>query len=73
VQASAAQRLWTLTKAGRRIDAELLFHGEDGVEIQFSYDGVLALGQRCVLRARAAEEAEFHRQRLMRDGWTAGV
>ncbi len=30
------ERLWTLVKGGKRIDAELLFHGEHGVEVQFS-------------------------------------
>src|SRR4051794_26054501 len=34
--------LWTMTKNGKRIDAELLFHGEYGVEIQFLYGGGVA-------------------------------
>jgi hypothetical protein len=29
------ERLWTVTKNGKRIDAELMFHAEYGVEIQF--------------------------------------
>jgi hypothetical protein len=47
------ERLWFLTKAGKRIDAELLFHGEHGVEIQFLHDGVMAYGRRWRLRAKA--------------------
>ena len=27
------ERLWTLVKGGKRVDAELLFHGEYGVEV----------------------------------------
>lgn len=65
------ERLWTLTKGTRQVDAELLFHAEDGVEVQFLFQGVMAHAQRYVLRAQAADEAEFHRQRLIREGWTA--
>ena len=44
MQATAGERLWTLTKHGKRIDAELLFHAEHGVEIQFLHEGVMAYG-----------------------------
>ena len=33
------ERLWTLMKNGKRVDAELLFHAEHGVEIQFIHEG----------------------------------
>ena len=36
------ERLWTLTKNGKHIDAEPLFHAEAGVEAQFASDGVIA-------------------------------
>src|SRR5690348_5570369 len=64
------ERLWTLVKAGKRVDAELLFQGEHGVEVQFSHDGVMAYGQRFALRAAALAEADHHRARLEREGWT---
>jgi hypothetical protein len=53
----------------KRVDAELLFHGELGVEVQCLYDGVMAYGHRFVLREQAIAEGEVHRQRLMREGW----
>jgi hypothetical protein len=66
--------VWTLTKNGRRVDCELRFQGESyGWEVQFLHDGVMAYGQRFVVREHAAGEAEHHRERLMRDGWTAPV
>jgi hypothetical protein len=64
------ERLWTLVKGAKQVDAELLYHGEHGVEVQFTHEGVMAYGQRCVLRAQAVELAEGHRQRLIREGWT---
>lgn len=63
------ERLWTLTKAGERIDAELLFHAEHGVEIQFLHEGVMAYGQRWMLRAQAVDEASGKRAELERAGW----
>jgi hypothetical protein len=65
--------LWTLVKGGKRVDAELLFHGELGVEVQFLHEGVMAYGQRFVLREQAVQEGGVHRRRLMKDGWTASV
>jgi hypothetical protein len=62
--------LWTLAKGGKRVDAELPFHGEHGVEVQCLYDGVMAYGHRFVLREQAVAEGEVHRRRLMREGWT---
>jgi hypothetical protein len=62
--------VWTLVRRGRRVDCELRFHGESyGWEVQFLFGGVLAYGQRFILRADALEEAEVERQRLMGDGW----
>jgi hypothetical protein len=63
------ERLWTLTKAGKRIDAELLFHAEHGVEIQFLYEGVMAYGRRWTLRAQAIQEASEKRAELEGEGW----
>jgi hypothetical protein len=67
------ERLWTLTKGGKRVDAELLFHAEAGVEVQFAHNGVMASAQRFVLKERALKEAEAQRRRLLREGWTVPV
>jgi hypothetical protein len=55
------ESLWTLVKGGKRVDAELLFHGELSV---------MAYGLRFVLREQEMAEGEVHRRRLMREGWT---
>jgi hypothetical protein len=55
------------------VDAELLFHAEDGVEAQFAYDGVMAYAQRFPMREFALKEAEAQRQRLVREGWSIPV
>ena len=68
------ERLWTLTKRGQRIDAELVFHGESyGWECQCLHDGELAYGQRFVMREGAVAEAEAQRPRLLAEGWTASI
>lgn len=61
--------VWTLWKGARRVDAELLFQAEAGVDVQFLHEGVMAYARRFTLRASALEEAERHRKRLMREGW----
>ena len=66
--------IWTLLKNGRRVDCELRFQGESyGWEVQFLHDGVMAYGQRFIMRGGALAEAESHRLRLMAEGWTAPV
>jgi hypothetical protein len=66
------ESVWTLTKHGKRVDAELLFQGESyGWECQFLHDGVMA--KRFVLKALALEEAEARRQRLTAEGWDVPV
>jgi hypothetical protein len=67
----AREHVWALTKGGRRIDAQLLFHTEAGVEIQFLFDGVMAYARRCTRRADAVEEANAQRARLTNEGWRA--
>ena len=62
--------LWTLTKGAKRVDAELLYQGENGVEVQFLFEGVMAYAHRWPMRAQAIEEADEHRARLLREGWT---
>jgi hypothetical protein len=62
--------LWTLTKNGKRIDAELMFHAEYGVEIQFLHEGLMAYGRRWTLRGQAVQEATLKRIELERQGWS---
>jgi hypothetical protein len=58
-----------MTKNGKRIDAELMFHAEYGVEIQFLHEGVMAYGRRWTLRAQAVQEAAEARAELEGQGW----
>ena len=59
-----------MQKHGKQIDCELRFHGESyGWECQCLHDGVLAYGQRFVLREGAMAEAEAQRQRLTTQDW----
>ena len=57
-------------KDGKRIDADLLFQAEHGVEIQFLHQGVMAYGRRRTLRAEAIHEAASKRVELEQQGWT---
>jgi hypothetical protein len=62
--------LRALTKNGKRIDAELMFHAESGVEIQFLHQGVMAYGRRWTLREPAVHEATAKRSELEGQGWS---
>ena len=64
------ERLWTVVKGGRHIDAELLKQGEAGVELQFMLNGDLARACRFAFRDRALAEAAARRVRLLGEGWT---
>lgn len=65
-----AERIWSMRKNGKQIDAELRGHGEYGWECQFLYEGELAYGRRWDMRALAVAEAEDKRQELLGQGWT---
>jgi hypothetical protein len=68
------EHIWTLVKAGRRIDAELLSQGEAGWEIQLMHnDGTEFFAWRFPLKGGALAEAEAQHARLTREGWTAPV
>jgi len=43
-------------KRGKRIDAELLFHGEYGVELQLAHEGVRAVATRGRIRGMAQDD-----------------
>ena len=64
------EAIWTLTKGARRVDAELLYQSEHGVEVHFLEEGVVAYARRWLMRAEAVQEANEHRARLLRQGWT---
>ena len=67
------EHLWRLRKNHRTVDAELLFHGEYGVEIQFLYNGEMAYGRRWPARALAIAEADDKRTELERAGWNSAL
>ena len=72
-QPKSGEQIWSLRKNGRQNDCELRFHGESyGWEVQWLHDGVLAYGQRYVLKDGALREAEAQRAHLMSDGWIRG-
>jgi hypothetical protein len=60
------EHLWRLRKDHRTADAELRFHSEHGVEIQFLYSGEMAYGRRWPTRALAVAEADDKRQEFER-------
>jgi hypothetical protein len=64
-----AERIWAITKNGKRVDAELRVHGAVGVECQFLVDGDLADG-RCGRAADALAAADAKRRELEALGWT---
>lgn len=70
-ETAEAWRATLVAAEGRQaIDCELRFHGESyGWECQCLHDGVLAYGQRFVLREGALGEADAQRQRLVNEGW----
>ncbi len=65
----AAEPLWTLRKDGRRIDSELMGHGEYGWEFRLLKDGDFYAGRRFALKADANAHADIIRGDLERDGW----
>jgi hypothetical protein len=63
------EHLWTLTKNGKQIDAELLYHADHRVEIQFVHEGVMAYGRRWTLREQAIQEASARKLELEALDW----
>lgn len=64
-----SERVWSMEKSGRRMDAELRYHGEHGVEIQFFYKAEFYQSRRWNTKAEALAEAEEKRRELEREGW----
>ena len=65
--------LFALTRGDHRIACELRYHGEYGVEAQFSRDGELIIGRRFDTRAQAVQCAELEGGDLRRQGWIANL
>jgi len=63
--------LWSLQKAGRRIDCELHSNGRAGWECRLFDEDWLIEGYPVRRRADALAHAEEQRQKLKREGWTA--
>jgi hypothetical protein len=69
--AQPGERLWSMTKTGKRVDAELRIHTGVGVECQFLVDGELAEGRLWANRTDALAAADAKRRELERRGWIA--
>ncbi|HZT76948.1 MAG TPA: hypothetical protein VFA27_09840 [Vicinamibacterales bacterium] len=65
--------VFSMTKNGRRLDAELRDHGEFWCEIQFLVDGDLVYGRLWPNRSVALVEAEVKRVELNARGWTPSI
>jgi hypothetical protein len=63
------ERVWSMTKDEKRVDAELRDHGEVGCEVQFFFNGELAYGRLWRTRDGALMEAESKRRELTAKGW----
>jgi len=68
-KASPGERVWSMTKDEKHVDAELREHGEFGCEVQFFLNGELASGKLWPTRAAALAAVEVKRQELEAKGW----
>jgi hypothetical protein len=62
--------LWTLTKAGQRIDAELIDQREAGCELRMLQNGEWLSGRRFSEKARANAHGDDVRHQLEKRGWS---
>jgi hypothetical protein len=72
-KARPGERVFSMEKNGKRVDAELRSHGEVGCEIQFFVGGELAYGRMWPTREGALAEADAKRRELAAKGWTVVV
>ena len=63
------ETLWTLSKDGVRVTAELLDQSSAGMELRMLRDGEWQSGRRFADRANAVAHAEKHRRQLQAKGW----
>jgi hypothetical protein len=61
--------VWTLTKDGVTLTAELLDQSSGGVELRMLKDGDWHSGRRFAERDNALAHAESHRRQLLAKGW----
>src|SRR4029453_17230423 len=66
----ASSRIWRLRKLHQQADARLR-EDDEGAEVQFFYNGVLAYTRRWPTRVLALAEAAEERAELEREGWTS--
>lgn len=64
-----AERVWSMTKNEKRVDAEVREHGQHGCECQFLYNGELAYGRLWPSRVAALTAVEEKRRELEAKGW----
>lgn len=63
------ERLFMLHREGHRLECELRYHGEFGVETQFLKDGELLIGRRFDTKKLAVQWAELEGEAWTREGW----
>jgi hypothetical protein len=63
--------LWTVTKDGQRIDAQLADQSEAGCELRMLQNADWLSGRRFSDRARATAHGDDVRQQLESRGWTS--
>jgi hypothetical protein len=68
--ARAGEILWTLTKDGVRVTAELLDQSSAGVELRMLRNGEWMSGRRFAEPTNAKAHAESHRAQMVAKGWT---
>ena len=61
--------MWTLTKAGRRLDCEIRVFGEWGAETQLLHNGEFYAGRRFESYAAAVQFAQSELAVLESDDW----
>ena len=67
----SGERLWTLTRDGVRLTAELLDQSSAGMELRMLRDGEWMSGRRFADKEAALRHAESNRQQLLTKGWSA--
>jgi hypothetical protein len=65
--------LFAMTKGTWRLECSLLYHGEFGVEAQFTIDGGLHVARTFPMKALAVAWAESERRDRREDGWEPGA
>ena len=67
-----AESLWTVTKDGQRVDAQLVDQTEAGCELRMLQNGEWLSGRRFSDKARAMAHGDDVRHQLEQRGWRLG-